>query len=57
MKTLHIFKTEPDETTKTLVDVVSQGEETTLFELFRDDADYDKLVDLIFEHDKVLTWW
>lgn len=57
MKILHIFKSEPDETTKILVDIVSNGKETTFFDLFKDDADYDELIDLIFEHDKVITWW
>ncbi len=57
MKILHIYKTVPDETTKTLVDVFSKGEEITEFELFKDDVDYEKLLDLIFEHDKVVTWW
>ncbi|MBW1730205.1 MAG: hypothetical protein JRJ75_04910 [Deltaproteobacteria bacterium] len=57
MKILHIFKSEPDETTKILVDIVSNGKETTFFDLFKDDTDYDELIDLIFEHDKVITWW
>jgi len=57
MKILHIYKTEPDETTKTLVNILSKGEEITEFELFKDDVDYGKLLDLVFEHDKVVTWW
>jgi len=57
MKVLHIYKTEPDQTTKTLVNILSEGQEATEFELFKDDVDYEKLLDLIFEHDKVVTWW
>lgn len=57
MRILHIYKTEPDETTKTLVKILSEGEDVTEFDLFKDNVDYGKLLDLIFEHDKVITWW
>ena len=57
MRVLHIYKTEPDQTTKTLVNILSEGQEATEFELFKDDVDYERLLDLIFEHDKVVTWW
>jgi len=57
MRVLHIYKTEPDETTKTLVNILSEGQDTTEFELFKDNIDYEKLLDLVFEHDKVVTWW
>jgi len=49
MKTLHILKTEPDNN--------SQGQETTVFKLYDEDADYEKLIDLIFEYDKTVSWW
>ncbi len=57
MKILHIFKTEPDGVTNTLVEVISKGEEATAFELYKDNVDYGKLLDLVFEHDKVISWW
>jgi len=57
MKILHILKTEPDNNTKVLMDSISQGEETTVFKLYDEDADYEKLVDLIFEYDKTVSWW
>ena len=34
-----------------------QGEEATLFELYDEQADYEKLIDLIFQHDKIISWW
>ncbi|MBE9571613.1 MAG: hypothetical protein IMF11_13375 [Proteobacteria bacterium] len=57
MKTLHIFKTEPDEETKILAELMSEGEESKQFELYKGDANYEQLIDLVFEHDKVVTWW
>jgi hypothetical protein len=57
MKILHILKSEPDRNTKTLMDIVSEGEETTVFKLYEDGTDYEKLIDLIFEHEKTISWW
>ena len=57
MKLLHILKSEPDDTTNTLKKILSQGKETTDFPLYEGDADYERLIDLIFEHDEVISWW
>ena len=57
MKTLHILKTEPDNNTRVLMDSISQGQETTVFKLYDEDANYEKLIDLIFEYDKTISWW
>jgi hypothetical protein len=57
MKTLFIFKSEPDETTRALENIASQGGEVTRFSLYGEDADYGKLIDLIFENEKVICWW
>lgn len=57
MKILHILKSEPDEPMKTLMGLLSQGEQDTRFALYENRADYDRLIDLIFEHDKVVSWW
>ena len=57
MKLLHILKTEPDDTTKTLKGILSEGKETTDFPMYEGTTDYGKLIDLIFEHDEVISWW
>jgi hypothetical protein len=57
MKILNIFKSEPDDVTKTLVDIVSQDEEATAFPLYGEDPDYENLLDLIFENDSIISWW
>lgn len=57
MKTLHILKTEPDNNTKALIDNVSQGEESTIFRMYDENVDYEKLIELIFEYDKTVSWW
>ena len=57
MKLLNILKSAPDERTRTLMGIVSQGEEATEVSLYNEATDYSKLVDLIFENEKVITWW
>jgi hypothetical protein len=59
MKILYIYKSEPDDTTKTLAGILSEGKEVTEFPLYQGEPDYEKLIDVIFEHDhdKVITWW
>lgn len=57
MKILHIMKTEPDKQTNTLVDIISEGKDATVFDLYDEHADYERLVDLIFDYDKVICWW
>lgn len=57
MNILHIFKTEPDDTTLLLKNLASEGEEVTEFRLYENQPDYGKLIDLIFENDKVISWW
>ena len=59
MKTLYILKTEPDDKTKALVPALAGSEEegSTLFSLYEEPADYEKLLNLIFEHEKVISLW
>jgi len=57
MKILHILKSEPDEKTKTLIDIISDGEQSSTFSLYESDPDYAKLLDLIFENDRTISWW
>jgi len=57
MKILQIFKSEPDAVIKKLMEPVSKDNETRQFEMYQGDVDYDKLVELVFEHDKLICWW
>jgi hypothetical protein len=57
MKLLHILKSEPDDNTKTLMAILSEGNEISDFPLYEEMSDYEKLIDAIFENDKVISWW
>lgn len=57
MKVLHILRSKPDEVVKNLIKASSEGNEAQQLELYKEDVDYDTLIELVFEHDKVVCWW
>ena len=57
MKILHIFRSEPDETVQRIVSSTTNGDESKSIELYQDNIDWPRLVDEIFSHDKVISWW
>lgn len=57
MKILNVYRSEPDETVKKLVEIVNRDREQDSFDLTADTPDYDALVDKIFEADQTICWW
>jgi hypothetical protein len=57
MKVLHVLKSVPDETVNMFKSGFAQSDEVQEFEMYKGDVDYDKLIDLVFESDKVICWW
>ncbi len=59
MKLLHVYRSEPNDEVKKLVQILNEGNESMEFKLYeaKEDADYDKLVQMIFEADKTISWW
>lgn len=57
MKLLHIFRSKPTKEVLLLAETLSEENETTRFPLYEGSVDYDRLVELIFSHDKVISWW
>jgi len=57
MKILHIFRTEPDETVKNIVKTTTNGDESKVLELYKGDIDWSHVVDDIFSHEKMISWW
>jgi hypothetical protein len=60
-KILHLLKTEPDDIQRTLMDGLSEGRISLEILLYgggeKNDEVYNKIIDLIFEYDQVITWW
>ncbi len=56
MKTLHVLRSAPDETTNTLIKVLS-GEGAKTYKLYEGEVDWEDFIDQVFSHEKVICWW
>ncbi len=56
MSTLHVLRSEPDETTLTLIENISQ-EGPHFYRLYQGNIDWDDFVEQVFSSDKVICWW
>ena len=57
MKVLNVYRSEPDDTVRKLVEIVNRDRESDSFDLAVTQPDYDALVDKIFEADQTICWW
>ena len=58
MKILHILRSEPDETVEKLIGEMSgDDDESTVKSLYKKEIDWERLVDDIFSHEKIVCWW
>ncbi|MBU0910293.1 MAG: hypothetical protein KKA54_00110 [Proteobacteria bacterium] len=57
MKILHVYRSEPNDDVKKLVEIVSEGRDNETFNLNVDAPDYDKLVDMVWGADQTICWW
>ena len=54
MSTLHIFRNEPDEQVRELVQAITP-DEIRLVVLYDDVVDYHQLISAVFTHDRIVT--
>lgn len=57
MKVLNVYQSEPDDTVRKLVEIVTRDREADSFNLNTDNPDYDQLVDKIYSADQTICWW
>ncbi len=57
MKILNVYRSEPDDTVKKLIEIVTRDRDVDSFDLNVDNPDYDALVDKIFGADQTICWW
>jgi hypothetical protein len=57
MKILNVYRSEPDDVTKKLIDIVTRDREYDEFYLNVEKPDYDQLVEKIFAADQTISWW
>ena len=51
------MRTAPDETVDNFIKTSTNGDRAKISELYKGDIDWSCLVDDIFSHDKVISWW
>jgi hypothetical protein len=57
MEILHLLRSLPNETVEKLMVNITNGDRSRVVELFKEDIDWDLLVDDIMSSDKVICWW
>jgi len=57
MKILYILRSRPDVTVEKFMQTVTNGDQADVAALYQENIDWSRLVDDIFEHDKVISWW
>jgi len=57
MKILQVYRSEPNNEVKTLVQILNRDRESDQFNLNVETPDYDVLVNKIFAADKTVCWW
>ncbi|MCW5199633.1 hypothetical protein VU05_02770 [Desulfobulbus sp. F1] len=57
MKMLQVYRSEPNDDVKTLVEILNRDREADEFKLYGEKPNYDELVSKIFAADKTVCWW
>ena len=57
MKILHVYRSEPTDDVKKLVEILSRDRDAKEFSLYMGDPNYDILVQMIKDADKTVSWW
>lgn len=57
MKLLNVYRSKPNDDTQKLAAIVSEGRDVKNFNLYDENPDYSKLVDMVFDADQTICWW
>jgi len=57
MKILHVYRSEPTDDVKKLVEILSRDRDASEFKLYDGDPNYDVLVSMMFANDQTVSWW
>ena len=57
MKILQVYKSEPTDDVKKLVEILNRDRIADEFKLYMGEPNYDILVQKIFANDKTVCWW
>ncbi len=56
-KILHVYRSEPNDDVKKLVEILNRDRDVQEFKLYEGDPNYDILVEMIFAADQTISWW
>lgn len=56
MSMLYIVKSQPTASTELLMKALGEDKQITRYDLYQN-QDYDKLVELIFANEEIISWW
>ncbi|MGQ9500343.1 MAG: hypothetical protein ACUVQ6_08425 [Dissulfurimicrobium sp.] len=56
-KILHVYRSEPTDDIKKLVEILNRDREAKEFSLYIGNPNYDMLVQMIFDADQTVSWW
>ncbi|MBW1671216.1 MAG: hypothetical protein JRJ43_04425 [Deltaproteobacteria bacterium] len=57
MKILHVYRSEPTDDVKKLVEILSRDRDAKEYSLYMGEPNYDILVQMIKDADKTVSWW
>jgi hypothetical protein len=57
IKILHVYRSEPTNDVKKLVEILNRDRDAKEFSLYMGDPNYDILIQMIREADKTVSWW
>ena len=57
MKILHILRSKPDEMTRNIIQRSFEDAQNIEMPLYEENVNYDKLLEEIFNSNKVVCWW
>ena len=57
MKILQVYKSEPTDDVKKLVEILNRDRVADEFKIYIGEPNYDVLVQKIFANDKTVCWW
>jgi hypothetical protein len=57
MKILHVYRSEPTDDVKKLVEILSRDRDASEFKLYQGNTNYDELVSAIYSNDQTVSWW
>ncbi len=54
---LHLIRSAPEAATSELIEAMTQSDADCVIHLYEKAPDWDRIIETIFQHDKIICWW